>query len=131
MATAATPELTHCSATTTQALPQTSSEPTISEDRHSVRVGAGANEGVGHRAGDDEPQAREQQRRKTFQRDADAEEGGAPDHVQRAQGHPDPGAFGRHDARSDAAGGRPIQPQPDPEFRGNCAGSRKRAEKLC
>ena len=41
-ATAATPELTHCSAITTQALPQTSSEPTISDDRHSVRVGAGA-----------------------------------------------------------------------------------------
>jgi hypothetical protein len=40
-ATAATPEETHCSATTTQALPTTSSVPTISADFHSARVGFG------------------------------------------------------------------------------------------
>src|SRR2546422_5039179 len=42
MATAATPELTHCSAITTHAFAHTSRLPTISEDRHSVRVGGGA-----------------------------------------------------------------------------------------
>src|SRR5256885_42785 len=42
MATAATPELTHCSAITTQAFAHTSRVPTISDDRHSVRVGGGA-----------------------------------------------------------------------------------------
>ena len=41
-ATAATPEETHCSATTTQALPQTSSVPTTAEAPHSRADGLGA-----------------------------------------------------------------------------------------
>ena len=42
MATAATPDETHCSATTTQALPQTSSVPTTAEAPHSRADGLGA-----------------------------------------------------------------------------------------
>ena len=41
-ATAATPEVTHCSATTTQAFPETSSVPMTSDCFHSARVGSGA-----------------------------------------------------------------------------------------
>jgi len=41
IATAATPELTHCSAITTQAFAHVRSVPTINEDRHCVRVGGG------------------------------------------------------------------------------------------
>ena len=40
--TAATPEETHCSATTTQALPLTSRTPTTKDDFHSARVGWGS-----------------------------------------------------------------------------------------
>src|SRR6266850_2188440 len=41
IATAATPDVTHCSAITTHAFPETSRVPTISDERHCVLDGAG------------------------------------------------------------------------------------------
>src|SRR2546426_1695015 len=82
------------------------------------RRAARAYEGIRDRPCDHEAQAGEHQRRIPLERDADGQERRAPDHVQRTEGEQDARAIVLHGARSDAGGGRAIQPQADLESPG-------------